>query len=172
MPAATYDFIGAATLNDGTSDVISVTSIPSTYTDLRVQLNILSGAYPILRFNNDGSNIYYTVAYQSPSSDGGSIQATSNGPTTFMYANSNGTANTSYPSIYTYDVFNYTASEFKMALINGTNDITSVSAGGIQSERWVGIWNNTTAVSSVYVYAASGTFAAGTNLQIYGIKKE
>ncbi len=51
MPAATYDFIGAATLNDGTSDVISVTSIPSTYTDLRVQLNILSGAYPILRFN-------------------------------------------------------------------------------------------------------------------------
>lgn len=171
MPTATYEYIGAATLGSAAAS-ISVTGIPSTYTDLRIQLTILSGAYPQLRFNDDSSSVYYTTAYQSASTSGNPLQATSSGPNSFLYANSNGTANANYPSVYVYDVMQYANSEFKMVMINGTNDINPASLGGIQMERWAGIYNSLNAISSVVVYAASPDFAAGTNLQVYGIKKE
>jgi hypothetical protein len=169
MPNATYDFIGAATLSSSAA-TISVSSIPSTYTDIRVIFTVLAGAYPLLRYNNNTSP-YWSTGYQGSGTSGNAITAMSNG-NDFLYMNANGSSNASYPSVYVIDVFNYTVSEFKMALINGTNDITNTSVGLIQSERWTGIWNNTSTINSINIEAASGDFATGTNLQIYGIKKE
>ena len=163
MPT-TYEPIATTTLGSAAAS-ITFSSIPTTYTDLRVVANTLQTAttYVGLRLNSVSTNTYsYTELYGTGSSSGSARGSN----ITEMYLNSRVLpANT--PGLVTADIFSYAGSTFKTVLsqFSGDNNGSGFMGGVVNLSR------NTTAVSSLYIYEANGgTFAAGSTFTMYGIK--
>lgn len=168
MPAGpTYEPIATTTLSSAQS-TITFSSIPNTYTDLRlvvVAKGSSTGDDILLRFNSDtATNYSYTLIY------GNGTTASSNRATSVTSLNwtnfGQGIASTYSPHLYTADVFSYAGSTFKTVLMTGSED---ENGSGYSGSR-VGLWRSTTAISSVSVLAATFQLAAGTTATLYGIK--
>lgn len=161
MPA-TYEPIATTTLSSATSN-ISFTSIPASYTDLKVVIyySMASGSTAALRFNNNtGTNYAYKGLIGSTSvvAYGG----TATGIRIPYSTQTNGWASA------IFDVFNYTSSNYKMVLytVNQPNTATGETAAG------VGTWGVADAITRVDLFG-NGTvnFNIGTQATIYGILK-
>ena len=163
MPA-TYEPIATTTLGSASSS-ITFSSIPATYTDLRV-VQVLTGttnAYTKLRFNGDTGTNYSSTNIRGDGSTASSQRETSDDG---IRINGNYPV-TSIPSLNTVDVFSYAGSTNKTVLNSASNDRNG--AGGLN--RTVGLWRNTAAITSITIYEFTGdTFAAGTTATLYGIK--
>ena len=155
--ASTYTPIATQTLGSATASV-TFSSISGTYTDLLIVFNGTSTAGNSIytRYNSDTANNYsFTYLY-------------GNGTT----ASSGRTATTG--NVYVCDV----ATSQTMATINVMNYSntttykTSLNRGGPAStstDASVGLWRNTSAITSVEVYTNS-TFTTGSTFTLYGIK--
>ena len=157
MPA-TYEPIATTTLGSAASS-ITFSSIPSTYTDLRLVFQQLSsGVQSVLWFNGDTSNNYsYTVLYGSGSSAG-----SFRGSLTIPLHLSSG-ANT----FYTVDFFSYAGSTYKTVLTTTNED----SNGSGYVGNSVGLWRSTSAINQIQISTnGSGNWNAGTTATLYGIK--
>jgi hypothetical protein len=163
MPS-TYEPIATTTLSSASSS-ITFSSIPATYTDLRI-VQVLTGttnAYTKLRFNGDTGTNYSSTNIRGDGSTASSQRETSD---TGIRINGNYPVN-STPSLNTVDVFSYGGSTNKTVLNSASNDQNG--AGGLN--RTVGLWRNTAAITSITIYEFTGdTFAAGTTATLYGIK--
>lgn len=164
MPA-TYEPIATVTLATSTSSGgIYFTSIPATYTDLRMIFTTTSSASVYGYFNNDTSSSYSgTSLYGNGSSPG------SNSLTNFSYApfNLGAGIQSNQPSMVTIDIFNYAGSTNKTCLSTTSTDRSGSGSVGTA----VTLWRNTAAITSIgFVPYISGTFAAGTTITLYGIK--
>lgn len=161
--ASTYEPIATTTLSSNGS--ISFTSIPGTYTDLRVVLTALgstNGATPYLRFNTDtGTNYSSTCIYGDGTSAGSNAYTSANSIYNFSFG-----MRTATPFMYTFDIFSYAGSTYKTAL--GTYNEDNNGSG--YSTRLVGLWRSTSAITTVGLSASTGSFAAGTTATLYGIK--
>ena len=164
MPAgATYEPIATASLSGATS--YEFTSIPSTYTDLKVVAvtSTSLGDFAYWRFNTDtGSNYSATRLY------GNGTSAVSDRATaqTYIYCGSDitiGTGNT--VALLTLDVFGYLQSINKTALGVYSND----KNGSGEVNRFVALWRQTGAITKISLTAVGGTFTNGT-ISLYGIK--
>jgi hypothetical protein len=147
--ALTYEPI--ATL----SGLGTFSSIPQTYTDLKLVGVTASGAQNIeFRYNNDASNIY---SNRFMGTDGVTNRANS----------TNGNRN--YPSFnfatgfgfYEIDIFGYTGSLFKTSLARFFNDNNSNGEVAFS----VGNWRSTAAITSITLLNNGGN-----PLTLYGIK--
>lgn len=159
MPA-TYEPIATTTLGSAASS-ITFSSIPATYTDLRLILVSarVSGGAINYRFNSDsGSNYSKTRVYGFGTSVGSDADVSA----TEIGTNNYGT----YLHLHTLDVFSYAGSTFKTCLyeVNGDNN----GAGTVS--RGVGLWRSTSAITSIDILLTSGTIASGTTATLYGIK--
>lgn len=163
MATSTEVAIATYTLASGATS-ITFSSIPSTYTDLRlVVVTQGSGGDIQLRLNGDTGTNYSITGL------------TGNGTT----ASSGRETNTSYinmsrliplPSspnwgMWTADFFSYAGSTYKTVLTTGSADRNG--AGGLDYE--VGLWRSTSAINTVRVQAAGDTFATGSVATLYGI---
>lgn len=162
--AATYEPIATTTLG---SDVASFTmsSIPGTYTDLRVVLNVKgSSAGDITaRFNSDsGTNYSYTNLY----GNGSSAALGSQNSITYLYLTPNVSVSSTIPDLITVDIFSYAGSTYKTALVTHSGDHNG--SGGV--ERVVDLWRSTSAITSITFYGIGINIAAGTTATLYGIK--
>lgn len=161
--ATTYEPIATTTL--GGVSTITFSSIPSTYTDLRLTLNLVPSSTPIprIQFNsNTASNYSYTTLYGTGSSTA-SNRTTSN---TYL-SMSEATQSSSYPAFYTLDIFSYAGSTNKTVLMTANQDAN----GSGQVQYTVGLWRVTSAINTIYLFPnAFGSFAAGTTATLYGIK--
>ena len=166
MPA-TYEPISSTTLSSAANS-ITFSSIPSTYTDLRLVLTVKaesgSSTYVRLQFNSDtGSNYSDTFldGYGTGIEAGRNTTATSS----LVNANNGGLSSTN-PSLIELNVFSYTGSTNKTTLVAASNDFN----GSGTVFRSVSLWRNTSAINAVKVFA-SGTynFATGTTATLYGI---
>ena len=163
MPS-TYEPIATTTLGS-TTNTITFSSIPSTYTDLRISFVGLASANYIrtrLRFNGDTGNNY---SYTFLAGTGSSATTSSSSGIPYIAADTEGII-TAQPSFYSFDIFSYAGSTKKTCLIAYSED----KNGSGQVGRFVGLWNSTSAINSVTIFYSASTFAVGTTATIYGIK--
>jgi hypothetical protein len=156
----------------GASGAASVTfsSIPQTYTDLvlRVSSRDTSAATianMYVRFNGDsGSNYTDRMLYAS----GTSVSSGVNSGTGIYYTYSVG-ANGPAGLFSNNEVIvgAYTGSAYKAISIE--NSIANNSTGGLFGLN-SGMWNSTSAVTSVTFTPGSGNFAQYTTISLYGVK--
>lgn len=154
---STYTPIATTTLGSTTASY-TFSSIPSTYTDLRVVINgNLTSLEDIgVRFNGDsGTNYSYTGLTGTGSSATSGRQSNQN----YAYVGSlDGSA-----SMTSYDFMNYSNATTYKTFLNRTS-----AAGWVVYAR-VGLWRSTAAINSISLTPVN-SFATGTTLTLYGIK--
>jgi hypothetical protein len=162
--AITYEPIATTTLGSAVSS-ITMSSIPATYTDLKIVFvgNMNSGQDQIkLRLNGDtGTNYSGTSLYGDGSS------ATSdryNGAGHIQLARD--VAMTTAIETTSINMFSYAGSTFKTMLIERSADRN----GSGTVSRQVALYRSTSAITSFVIFQDSLSFAVGTTVTIYGIK--
>jgi hypothetical protein len=164
--ATTYEKIATTTLGAGAAS-ISFTSIPGTYTDLRLVLVGTSpGNYPSIRYNNDSASNYSMTQIYGTGSSAASNRNTSQ---TEWYPNINAMSST-VPTMIEVDVFSYAGSTFKTGLATSSFDFN----GSGSTVRSVGLYRSTTAITRLDIFALYGSpqeFNTGTTATLYGILK-
>lgn len=163
MPTPTLEPIATTTLGSAAAS-ITFDSIPSTYTDLRlvVQMTTTDPVFPTLRINNDSTALY---AWTRVSGDGANTQSergTAYSDLPFGRGSSSSTA----PGLYVFEFFNYTSAIFKTCLITQSADYNASGA----TSRTVGLYRSTAAITSLVCIAPSNTFKAGSTATLYGLK--
>lgn len=167
MPA-TYDSIATTTLASATS-FIQFSSIPATFTDLRLVLvgrnapGFLN-SYFTIRFNNDTAGNYsetYLLGYGTANNSSRDINNS-----WITLGGLNGIDDV-LSSSFTMDIFNYTASTNKTVLGTAAVDRNSSSAGHVGLNA--GLWRNSAAINNIRLQTSGGNFATGTTATLYGI---
>ena len=163
--ATTYFPIATTTLGSAAA-TISFTSIPATYTDLRVvfvgKVTAISGSTFFMRYNSDtGANYSFTSMYGNGSS------ALSEAPSALTGVRSSVDFSDTIPTYFAYDIFSYAGSTFKTTLGEWNTDRNG--DGFVQ--RQVALWRNTAAITRIDITTSSSTYATGTTATLYGILK-
>jgi len=154
--------LSTTTLTGGS---VTIGSIPSTYNDLRLVIRDFKPATDaqrlIMRINGNSGTVY---AYNAPTDDGGETAPNSSS------INIGGVADNSVSSnISIFDLYDYAnATTWKVSRVVSANvgSTTNTSATRINASY---IFYNTTAVTSLVLFAGSGNFTSGTAL-LYGVK--
>jgi pantothenate kinase len=162
MPT-TYEPIATTTLTS-TSANIDFTSIPATYTDLRVVLNALGTASSVyFRVNSDTATNYSRTLITG---DGATVTSTRSTSISRIQSPSTIALSTTIPTLITYDIFSYAGSTFKSVLASFSNDKNG--SGGVSN--LVSMWRSTSAITAVNLSTPSFLFSIGTTATLYGIK--
>lgn len=171
--ANTYILIEAKTLSTGTPSV-TFSSIPSTYTDLKLVYSgrndastSVEGQDSWFYFNGAESNRDSKVLYGTGSSSANT--------TTINEASVFRLLRTLNPSNYTSSTFsntevyvpNYLSSNYKSFSVDGAIENNATEAG---LSFTAGIWNSTAAITSITIGAVNGNLVSGTTAYLYGIK--
>jgi len=165
MPDTSTEVAIATTTLTSSNNTISFSSIPSTYTDLRLVFTALStngtnSAY--LRFNGSSTSLYSrTTIYGT----GASASASSSQTQTEINLNLFHTLNTTKPEFYAIDIFSYNAAVNKNCLITGSSDLDGSGSVYVTS----GLWRSTAAITSISLTTDAASFATGTTATLYGI---
>lgn len=155
--AATYEPIATTTLGSNQSSV-TLSSIPSTYTDLLLIFSggITSNRELLMRVNGDtGSNYSGTTLLGYGSS--ASSQRESNSSSVFIGDYSSNPCTT----IFQFNNYSNTTT-YKTAL-------TRISAAGNMIGANVALWRSTSAINSITLFS-SYQLTSGSMLTLYGIK--
>lgn len=163
MPA-TYEPIASTTLASAASSV-TLSSIPSTYTDLVVVLwgkgNDTNFRTSVLRFNSDTGSNYSATALSGDGSAAASFRVSSQ-TSGFVGAMSRSS------DTETAVVANV------MSYANANVYKTCISSSGVAAltvRRYVTLWSSTAAINSITWLRNDGTnIAAGAVMSLYGIK--
>ena len=165
MPA-TYEPIATTTLGSAAAS-ITFSSIPATYTDLRLVLvgrNNANAASWRLEYNGDTSAIYSNTFLGGNGSTPESGRDTGH---TYFQITAVEAPSTSICMV-TVDIFSYAGSTNKTGLCQFSNDKNGSGGTAVK----VGLWRSTSAITSIKWYAAnSENFASGTTATLYGILK-
>jgi hypothetical protein len=171
MPT-TYEPIATTTLGSAASS-ITLSSIPATYTDLRLVIvgRENSGS------NDPGTNINLTFNGSSASDyswtrifgTGSSVSSSSFTAQAYLgiVTVAGGGAGSGVFGLTAIDIFSYAGSTFKTALSN--QNIDNNSTGWVF--RSVGLWRSTSAITSLTITNSTNQLAAGTTATLYGILK-
>lgn len=169
MPTATYEKIATTTLSS-TATTITLSSIPSTYTDLRIvaMLKVTNpgtvvGEY--FRVNNDSGTNYSQTAVRGNGTATSSFRST--GATSIDIES--GAASSTF-LMTKIDIFSYAGSTNKTMLIEGTYEANTVSTSSKVIHQ-VGLWRSTSAINRIDIVGVGDTFAIGSSVTIYGILK-
>jgi hypothetical protein len=160
---STYEKIATTTLNS-TSNSITFSSIPATYTDLvlvsNTKFDIDGGYYTALRFNSDsGSNYSETFLYGTGGAAGSS-------------RNSNSTVGrigfqTTAWGITITNIQNYSNSTTYKTTISRDNSLNYLV------DAIAMLWRSTAAINAINIVSQSGSnFTTGSMFTLYGIKAE
>lgn len=163
MPS-TYEPIATTTLSSSASP-ITFSSIPSTYTDLRLTFTgaAVGNTAFLLRLNNQSGQLYSQTYFYGEGS--GAYAGRYQNATEFDYsANSN--LNTTPITFATLDIFSYTNSNYKTVLM----DLTKDNNGSGFKFKFGGLYSNTSAISRIDLIAPNANFSIGTTATLYGIK--
>ena len=167
--ATTYEKIQSTTLGSAATS-ITLSSIPATYTDLRLVFTFktsTAGEAGFIRFNSDtGSN--YSSTYLVGS--GASVFSNRETSSTFICISDNQAvgSSTTIPEFDTVDIFSYAGSTYKTFL----NSVSADQNGSGGTISRVGLWRSTSAITTILITTLSATtFSIGTTATLYGILK-
>lgn len=161
MPA-TYEPIATNTVSGSSTNSVSFTSIPSTYTDLVLIVNSSKTSGTVvniyLQFNGDSGSNYSATGMYGTGSVIGSFRQTS----TIWGIAGNQTTTQSNTICH---IMNYTNTTTYKTFLRRNNDASDSTSAG------VAMWMNTAAINRVdCLLSASNYFTAGSTLTLYGIK--
>jgi hypothetical protein len=166
MPKKTYTQINRVTLAAASASVI-FSSIPQNFRDLILVSNQeVSGSFGLgIRFNGDSGSSYPQVMIRNSAN---SVSSGSETGVQFYGSWGSQTANTRYLSIF--QIMDYSATDkHKSTLLR--NGYTDANNGAQCVEAFAGRWANTSAVSSINVFATSSSgFSTGSTFTLYGIE--
>jgi hypothetical protein len=158
-----YHSISTTTLGS-TSSSVTLSSIPSSYTDLFLVITTTTSTLDPsirLRFNSDASTNY---SYQNVIGYSGGAIAQIAGGTNHTRISGQGATDTM--NFYTCNVFDYAnATTYKTQLSRGVAPGNSSSV-----DAHVGVWRSSSAINSMEIYPSFGTFSSGSVFALYGIK--
>jgi hypothetical protein len=166
MPS-TYEPIATTTLGTAAA-TITFSSIPATYTDLRlvfVERSTANTPDLRLRFNNDTATNYSNTGLFGDGSTANSYRQTSFSSIILEFGSVTVT-NATTPTLREVDVFSYAGSTNKTALVKTSGDLNGSGGTGVA----VGLWRNTAAINRIDLSLTSDSFAIGTTATLYGIK--
>ena len=163
----TYEAIATTTLGSA-NNTVTFSSIPSTYTDLRVVVSVKADAgTPNLRIqmNSTLTPLASFTQLQGNGSAVASSRAAGNAGTGgYLYGTYNNPLVTTSFKVITMDFMNYSnTTTYKTVLIrtNGASDAV---------EAMVGLWQSTNAISTLNFSCGSNNFDTGSTFSLYGIK--
>jgi hypothetical protein len=161
MPS-TYEPIQSYTLGSAAS-TITFSSIPATYTDLRIVWvgTETAANQPYYRFNGDTGTNYSQIELRGNGTSATAARA-SNDIAIFALNN----YSTTIPALGTLDVFSYAGSTLKSCLY--TTSLDQNGSGYVTS--CVALWRSTSAITSLVIGDLGTTLKAGTTATLYGIK--
>lgn len=165
MPA-TYEPIQTTTLG-GSAASISFTSIPSTYTDLRLVFTGIganNGMAIGLQYNNDTSTNYSTTFfYGNPAA---SYRQTSQARINLADTSNIAGLDNVRISNWTIDILSYASTSLnKTCIFRGNQTYWNTLNAG------VGLWRSTSAIDRIdFVSNLSNQYGSGTTVTLYGIK--
>lgn len=167
--ALTYEPIATTTLGSAQA-TITFSSIPSTYTDLRLVIisrssDTASDNWQLkYQYNSDTASNYSTtrlVGTGAAASSSRNTAQTSN----FIDTAIPGTASTLW-GFCAIDIFSYTGSTFKTSLNFLSKDLN----GSGHTSQTICMWRSTSAITSIVLTPESGNFVSGSTATLYGIK--
>lgn len=172
---ATYKLIETVTVGSGGASSIAFTSIPQTFTDLRLVLSTRDNDTPTdsylnINFNSDiGANYSSRVLSGTGAGTGSaSFSAQNNG---YLYqGNSNGATASTFSNIEVC-IPNYAGSTSKSFSNDGVAESnTAVSTGSRFLGISAGLWSGTSAISTISVSPGfGGLFLQYSSASLYGI---
>jgi hypothetical protein len=163
MPA-TYEPIATTTLGSAASS-ITFSTIPATYTDLKlvVVCKSVGSSTGYVQFNSDTGSNYSRLNVRGNGSVAAS-NANSNISDGVPIQTSNATGTN--PVLWTLDIFSYAGSTNKTTLASASND-----QNGSGNLEWsIGLWRNTAVITSLKLQSTIDNFDTGTTATLYGIK--
>jgi hypothetical protein len=166
--ATTYEPIATTTIGSNTPN-ITFSSIPSTYTDLRVVLvgtTATNGNRAEMRFNSDSATNYSETGLKGD----GSTAVSNNGTNRPQIVIGDAAQRTTIPVFITVDIFSYSGSQYKTSLITTSMDNNNASPTAGAVVRRVAVWRSTSAINSILLMS-NDNWAVGTTATIYGILK-
>lgn len=163
MPDTSTEVALATTTLSSAASSITFSSIPSTYTDLRlVVVTRPSANFPGLRcrINSDSSTLYSYTQLTGTGSIAESVRSSGND---FFHLSSQSTNAQFLLSITNF--FNYAGSTNKTML----QEVSYDRNGSGTVQRTVHLYRSTNSISSLYLYTSSDSFDTGTTATLYGI---
>ena len=169
MPAVTYEPIQTYTLTSATT-TITFSSIPSTYTNLKMILTPINGTGSSsdwgVRYNSDGGANYSAgMIYCNGTNPAGWWNGYGG---TYGYLDWNSWASSAGFTQTIVEILQYkNTNVYKNAIVHGYSFENGVDVGGH-------IWASTSAINRIdFTYLGSGyTFGVGTTVTLFGIKGE
>lgn len=170
--ANTYTLINSVTVGAGGASSIAFSSIPSTYTDLYLEVSLrgaVAGTWAdnLIKFNSSTSNFTNKYIYGNGATANPGSNAYSGSGGYFGGApGSTNTANTfSNGGIY---IPNYAGSNYKSYSSDNAAEANVTTA---YLHLIAGLWSDTSAINSITLVTDNGTnYAQYTTAYLYGIK--
>ena len=168
--ANTYIYISSVTVGSGGASSIDFTSIPSTYTDLKLVASVRSTnaqVYSVLKTTFNGSTSGYS--YKIFEGNGSSASTGNNSSLTYFPWNegtgASATANT-FGNAELY-IPNYAGSTNKSLSSDGVSETNATLA---YIDLIAGNWSNTAAITSISFIPDAGNWVQYSTVYLYGIK--
>jgi hypothetical protein len=166
---SSYESIASTTVGSGGAANVTFSSIPSTYKHLQIRYSARNEAASdtfLLNFNNDSTNSNYAKHQLRGSGSAGSsvgqIDIVPELPTVPYLGI---TANVYNSTIV--DILDYTNT-------NKHKTLRSLGGYNANGSGWIwmtsGLWKNTSAITSIKLYAESGDIAEYSSFALYGIE--
>jgi hypothetical protein len=166
---SSYESIASATVGSGGAANVTFSSIPSTYTHLQIRYITRHAAASdtvLLNFNNDSTNGNYAKHQLRGNGSAATSVAQADIVPELPTAPYLGLAANVYNATIV-DILDYT---------NTGRHKTLRALGGYDANGsgWIwmtsGLWKNTSAITSIKLYAESGNIAEYSSFALYGIK--
>ena len=171
MANPTMTLISSQTVGAGGVASVTFSSIPATYTDLKVlctsRSDAISGNYGI-KFNGDtGANYNWRYLFGNGAGATSGLLSSNNEGVFGQMVGSSDTSNTfSISELY---IPNYASSNQKSFLADAARENNATTAVQIFD---TGLWTGTAAITSMTIrpYAGNGNFVQYSTFYLYGIK--
>jgi hypothetical protein len=158
----TYDPIATTTVSGSSTNSVTFSSIPSTYTDLVLVFDgqFSAEGYLVYQLNGDTGTNYGEVLMKGNGATASMGWASSRA---FSFSGAWANATSQFNCITNFQ--NYSNTTTNKILLSRGNSLTKDAVAGVS------LWRNTSAITSIKAYElTSNSFVAGSMLTLYGIK--
>lgn len=160
--------IASVTVGVGGAASIDFSSIPATYTDLKLVYSIRNSSYGgnaacIATFNADGNSAHYS--YKSVFGTGSAVS--NDAGTWYLAVIDPSTATASVFSSGELYIPNYLSANQKS--VSG-DAVSEDNATAVTTELVAGLWSGTAAINEITLTPFSGSFAQYSSATLYGIR--
>jgi hypothetical protein len=171
-PTGAYDSIATAT-GTGSSNTITFSSIPQTYTHLQIRIFAKGagtgngvGTGSAIVFNGDTTTTNYWRSSMNGFGTGTSVNFGNDNAFWDIIGNASGLSDMYAANII--DILDYTNTSKAKVVRNLLGEDTN--GNGSRLGPLSGLWNNTSAITSISLQSFGGNFLTPTHIALYGIK--